>query len=212
MSIKFNEVTWYSKQVAATLFIVVVSILTFYIVMKYQENVTMWEGVKEPRSGVTITNRPLNTVDLHTFSDPLEGGYMIDNMFVMLKGGIATQFSTNDEIETNMTETRVFGTPATGDLDGDGDMDQIFFAYQNSGGTGTFFYVVAAENVGGGKYTGTKAIFLGDRIAPQNINIIRGVAQVNYAVRKEDESMVAEPSVGVTKYVVIKGGELVEVK
>ncbi len=37
MTIKFNEVTWYSKLGAVVLFLLVVPVLTFYIGMKYQE-------------------------------------------------------------------------------------------------------------------------------------------------------------------------------
>jgi hypothetical protein len=72
-----------------------------------------------------------------------------------------------------------------------------------------FFYVAAAVNVRG-SYIGTNAIFLGDRVAPQNINITKGKAAVNYVIRRDLDPMTASPSVGVTKYVNIDKGELVE--
>jgi heat shock protein HslJ len=71
---------------------------------------------------------------------------------------------------------------------------------QNSGGSGTFFYVVVAVNVDG-TYTGTNAMFLGDRIAPQNINIIKGNAVANFAQRKMGEPFTAAPSVGKSVYI-----------
>jgi hypothetical protein len=96
-----------------------------------------------------------------------------------------------------------------GDLNGDGQDDAIFFVYQETGGTGVFFYVAAAVNVRG-SYIGTNAIFLGDRVAPQNINITKGKAAVNYAVRRDRDPMTESPSVGATKHVNIENGELVE--
>jgi hypothetical protein len=205
MKIKFNEVTWYSKLAAVILFIVVVPVLTFYIGMKYQEVVSIENG---QTVRVIADNFPNKQGAGVTFTDPRNGTYIFDDELITFKNGTSVQKAGLDV--SAVINASIFNAPVTGDIDGDGDIDAIFFVYSSSGGTGTFFYVVAAENVGGGKYVGTKAIFLGDRIAPQNINIIRGVAQVNYAVRKDDEPMVADPSVGVTKYVVIKGGELVE--
>ena len=86
----------------------------------------------------------------------------------------------------------------------------IVFVYQETSGTGIFFYVVA--NVSGPTgYTGTNGIFLGDRIAPQNINIDtqKGTAAVNFVTRKDTDPMTVQLSIGVTKKVQVKGGELV---
>lgn len=88
-----------------------------------------------------------------------------------------------------------FGEPAIGDLDGDGDQDAVTYLMRSSGGSGTFFYVVSAVN-DGGVFKGTNAIFLGDRIAPQNINIIEGNAVANFAERNAGEPFSVQPSVG----------------
>jgi hypothetical protein len=66
---------------------------------------------------------------------------------------------------------------------------------QQTGGSGTFFYVVEAIN-NDGVYKGTNAMFVGDRIAPQNINIIDGRAVANFADRKPEESFAVSPSIG----------------
>jgi hypothetical protein len=105
--------------------------------------------------------------------------------------------------------TQIFGNEATGDLNGDSTPDAAFILTQNTGGSGTFYYVAVALKMPSG-YQGTNAILLGDRIAPQTTEIKNGQLIVNYADRKPGEPMTAQPSVGVSKYFKINGGELVE--
>ncbi len=105
--------------------------------------------------------------------------------------------------------TKVLGSAATGDLNGDGQDDAAFFLTQESGGSGTFFYVVAALQTGTG-YQGTNAVFLGDRILAQATEIGNGKVIVNYADRKPGEPFSAQPSVDVTKSFEVKDGILLE--
>jgi len=96
--------------------------------------------------------------------------------------------------------TRYFGNEARHDLDGDGREDVVFLLTQSTGGTGTFYYVVAALNTERG-YVGSHAFFLGDRIAPQTTEISRNpnhvnVIVVNYADRAPGESFADRPSIG----------------
>lgn len=124
-----------------------------------------------------------------------DAAYVVEGQLVQLANGMA-QKTIPDSSE--MIETRYFGNEARGDLNGDGMADVAFLLTQQSGGTGTFFYVVAAL---GGKdgYRGSQAFFLGDRIAPQTTNIGEGgIVIVNYADRGQDEPMSAQPSVGKT--------------
>ncbi len=107
--------------------------------------------------------------------------------------------------------TQYFGNVATGDLNGDGIPDAAFILTQSGGGSGTYFYIVAAIKTSGG-FQGTNGILLGDRIAPQNIQIASGTITVNYADRSPNEPMTAQPSIGVTKYFQVQNGVLVEVK
>lgn len=103
--------------------------------------------------------------------------------------------------------TRYFGNEAFGDLNGDGREDVVFFLTQDGGGSGTFFYVAAALQ-GENGYQGTNAVFLGDRITPQNTSIEKGMIIVNYAERKPDEPLTAQPSVAVSKYLQVLDGVL----
>jgi len=58
---------------------------------------------------------------------------------------------------------------------------------------------------------GTKAIYLGDRIAPQTTEFRNGEIIVNYADRRPDEPFSTIPSVGVSKYFKVVDGELREI-
>lgn len=95
--------------------------------------------------------------------------------------------------------TRYFGNEAEGDLNGDGRDDVVFLVTQETGGSGTFYYAVAAIRTNEGFQT-TNAFLIGDRIAPQSTYIPLGSEeiQVNYAERKEGESMSTPPSQGAT--------------
>lgn len=106
--------------------------------------------------------------------------------------------------------TRIFGNEAYGDLDGDGREDVAFLVTQQGGGSGTFFYVSVALATDAG-YRGTNALLLGDRIAPQGTRIENGLIIVNYADRKPDEPMSAQPSVGVSRTFRVVGVQLIEV-
>lgn len=92
---------------------------------------------------------------------------------------------------------RYFGNEAVGDINGDGKDDKVFFITRSSGGTGLFYYVVGmlATDI---LPKGTKAALIGDRIAPQPLEVRDGIVLVNYADRKPDEAFTVEPSVGKT--------------
>lgn len=107
--------------------------------------------------------------------------------------------------------TAYFGNEAKGDLNDDGIPDVAFILTQNGGGSGTFFYTVAAFQNAAGRYIGTNGILLGDRIAPQSTEIRNGILIVNYADRKPDEPMAATPSIGVSTYIYFDGTQLVAV-
>lgn len=101
--------------------------------------------------------------------------------------------------------TRYFGNEVEHDLNDDGREDIVFLVTQERGGSGTFFYVVAALNTPTG-YVGSDAFFLGDRIAPQSTNMDEGVTVqgtkrknvvvVNFATRGPNEPFTAQPTIG----------------
>ncbi|MEN9649398.1 MAG: hypothetical protein RL094_365 [Candidatus Parcubacteria bacterium] len=127
-------------------------------------------------------------------SDYKSASYTIDGKEVVLVNGVS-------EVEAapgsaSKITTRYFGNDLKKDLDGNDTDDVVFLLTQNTGGSGTFYYVVAALSTPHG-YIGSKAMLLGDRIAPQTIESGPGKSIiVNYADRKVTDPMSAQPSVG----------------
>lgn len=127
-------------------------------------------------------------------NSPLNAEYKIDGRLIKLKNG-------KSEIESapgsaSKIITSYFGNEVRRDFDGDGREDSIFLLTQETGGSGTFFYVVPALNTATG-FVGGEALFLGDRIAPQTTEIGKNdIIIVNYAERKPGESFDVRPSMG----------------
>lgn len=143
--------------------------------------------------------------------DPQNATYLVERQPVTLVNGIAKQDVAPGSASKKIT--KYFGNAVDIDLNMDGLMDSAFLLTQESGGSGTFFYVAAAVKQQGG-FLGTNAIFLGDRIAPQSTNVdSNNPAQfvVNYADRKAGEPMAAQPTVGVSRTFKLEDGTLVEV-
>jgi hypothetical protein len=66
---------------------------------------------------------------------------------------------------------------------------------RETGGTGIYYYVVAAIKTANG-YKTTNAFLIGDRIAPQGTEIKATELHVLYADRKRGEPMSVQPSEG----------------
>lgn len=144
-------------------------------------------------------------------ADPRNATYLVDGDAITLVNGVSEVEAAPGSAMKKVT--RYFGNAVDIDLNGDGAMDSAFLLSQDTDGSGIFYFVVAALNSPDG-YVGTNAIFLGDRIAPQNLNIdFDNPAQfvVNYADRKPDEPMTAQPSVGVSRWFKLQDDMLVEI-
>lgn len=120
--------------------------------------------------------------------------YVIDGEVVTLTDGFAETEAAPGA--SSKITTRYFGNEVTKDLNGDGRDDVVFLLTQETGGSGTLYYVVAALNLEEG-YAGSQAFLLGDRIAPQTTEPGRGlIVVVNYADRAPGEPFTTQPSVG----------------
>lgn len=124
--------------------------------------------------------------------------YTIDGYDFALDNGLATRSLAP---ESSFLETvRVFGEPVYADLDGDGDEDGAIWLEHQPGGSGTFYYAALALKEGD-TYVPTNVMLLGDRIAPQTLNIEEGRAVYNFAERRADEPFTTRPSWGRSVYV-----------
>lgn len=131
--------------------------------------------------------------------NPLNLSVKIKNEIFNLKNGLAENEITPVSASKNIL--RVFGDPVLGDLDRDGDVDVVMLLQNESGGSGVFYYAVLGINDNNNTYKATETMYIGDRIAPQTINIIDGRAVINYVIRKEGEPMTARPSIGKSLWV-----------
>jgi hypothetical protein len=126
-------------------------------------------------------------------------------VYIFYPGGSFDHETAAYDIEN----AQYFGNQAKGDLNGDGEDDIAFLITQNNGGSGTFFYVVAALK-DGNDYRITNSVLLGDRISPQTTEIQDGMVIVNYADRMPNETMTDQPSLGVSQYLRVVDGTLIK--
>ncbi len=124
--------------------------------------------------------------------------YIIEGKPVTLVNGRAEVAGAPNSESKIVTD--YFGNEVKSDLNGDGREDVVFLLTQQTGGSGTFYYVVAAINTDKG-YQGSHGVLLGDRIAPQTTGLSqnpshKNVVVVNYAIRAPGEPMTARPSIG----------------
>lgn len=134
--------------------------------------------------------------------------YQVEGQDILLNNGVAiTDIVAGSESKTT---TRVFGNEVMADVNSDGMEDAAFILTSDGGGTGTFYYVAVALKTATG-YTGTNAVFIGDRIAPQTTEFQNGFIVVNYADRGAGEPMSAPATIGVSKTYTIDNGVLIEI-
>jgi len=130
--------------------------------------------------------------------DPRNATYTIDGTQVTLTDGLSEQEVVPGSAEK--TVTTYFGNEVRTDLNEDGREDIVFLLTQSTGGSGTFFYVVAALNTEDG-WSGSQGFMLGDRIAPQTTEMSQNpnhkkVIVVNYVTHSVDQPLSERPSVG----------------
>ncbi len=156
--------------------------------------------------GVAVFNQKPDALKSNgvTVSDYKNATYNIDGKNIKLANGYAEEAIPQSSLKV---VTQYFGNDLITDLNGDERDDIVFFVTQQTGGSGTFYYVAAAINTNNG-YIGSDGYFVGDRIAPQTINNSqkpehKNVVVVNYAERKTEEPMIAQPSISKSVYLKI---------
>ena len=123
---------------------------------------------------------------------PLNATYLIGGEpFTLINGSVEKEIVPGSAAKNKVS---VFGDPAFGDVDGDGDDDAVVILANESGGSGTFYYAAIAVN-SGGRYRGTDTVFLGDRIVPRTFYVEDNRAKITYADRAHDEPFSEEPSI-----------------
>ncbi len=149
--------------------------------------VGVWVATQQPNTEPTATPQPEP-------KGPLDISYIVDHAEFQLVTGRAENEIMPGAATKNVVT--VFGQPVYGDLDKDGDADAALLLINEPGGSGSFFFATLAINQGNGVYKSTNTLILGDRIAPQTIEIHDGRAVFNYATRRADENFATRPSMG----------------
>lgn len=149
-----------------------------------------------------FNSRTYNEQPVPLGTDHLNAEYVIEGERVRLENGLAeTEIPQGSAARV---VTRYFGNELFVDLNDNGREDVVFLLTQETGGSGTFYYAVAALNTEDG-YIGSDGYLLGDRIAPQSVEMSHNprhvnVVVVNYADRTPGEPLTAAPTVGRSAY------------
>lgn len=191
MKIAWNKVTWYSMVLAVVLFVAVL-ILGIFIGIQYNQY--------QIEKSLILDSKI-------SFFNPKNCTYLVAGRQVTLNNGYFEELAVENSSSKNIIN--YFGNEAKADLNGDGSEDVVFLISEDKSGTGLFYYAVAALR-SGTNCLGTNAIFLGDRIAPQTTEFRNNQIIINYADRNPGQSMTDRPSLGVSKYLQIKNGQLIE--
>jgi hypothetical protein len=162
---------------------------------------------KKSNENVIINDNQKEDVELKKASRAEDALYIIDGTSYQLKNGEVEV----SEIPGSATKTKVkiFSSDKIFDINKDGEDDFAVILTQDPGASGTFYFVSLALSSANG-FVGTNSILLGDRIAPQNVNIKEEQIVVIYATRYPGDSFDVEPSFGVSKYFFLADNELKE--
>lgn len=135
---------------------------------------------------------PNKASDASSGSSPADASYRLDDKWVTLVDGLAEAPAAPGS--SSKIRTRIWGKPFMSDLNGDGVDDAVVTLTQETGGSGTFFYIAAAIASPRG-YTGTAGVFIGDRIAPNTVSVHDGKVTVSYMTRGQSQSFAEKPTV-----------------
>jgi len=138
--------------------------------------------------------------------DPSNATFRIGTESVTLVNGRAERESAPGsaaKVVTMLTNAR-----ASGDLDGDGRADTIVVLSQQSGGSGTFYYVAALLN-GATGVTALPGVLLGDRIVVNSARVDGGSVIVDLLDRAPGQPLTASPTVATVRRFGVDRGALI---
>jgi len=119
--------------------------------------------------------------------DPYNHTYLIDNEYIRLRHGYARESIPGSSA---MIITELVYPPVYADLTADKDKEAVSVLRQQTGGSGTFYYLVVADNA-----TPVASYFLGDRINIVSVKIVKDVITVGYLERADSQPMAARPAI-----------------
>ncbi len=146
-----------------------------------------------------------------SFPPVTELTYHIDDRDIPMNRGVFRQDIPNSSLQEHIEITH---PSALGDISHDGVRDYVTILKQESGGSGTFFYITAvlADEKDSSKVQTTNSLLIGDRIIPHTIIIdLNGLITLQYYDRGDGEPMTTEPIYLVERNFRIQNQSLIEV-
>ena len=123
--------------------------------------------------------------------DPLNHSYLIEKEKVTLRDGHAREKIPGT---TAVIITEIILRPVHADITGDGINEAVSIVMQHTGGTGTFYYLVAAVSD-----QLVESYFLGDRINIVSLKVLKDTITVEYLDRSSTQPMAMKPSIRSSK-------------
>lgn len=139
--------------------------------------------------------------------DPLNCNYIINGEnFNLIKGKSEIEIpNSSSKIITYYSNIETYN-----DFNNDKINDVAGLIMQNTGGSGTFFYLAVV--LGGNKECQSiESVFLGDRVSPQSIEVEDNRIIVNYLDRALEDSMADFPSIIISRQFLVENNRLIEI-
>ena len=127
--------------------------------------------------------------------DPANAGYYIDGILYTLVNG---ELEQPIEESSAVNKFKLLDFKATGDLNKDGADDIAVVITNDTGGSGTFYYLAIFTS---GTPIVENTYNIGDRINVQDLKFADNKFQVTYLDRGPEQDMASEPSVEITTIV-----------
>ena len=124
--------------------------------------------------------------------NPYNHTYSIEKEKVVLHNGVSRVTIPGSAA---VILTQVIHKPVYVDLDGDNIKEAVSILMQQTGGTGTFYYLVVADD--GDKII--ESYFLGDRIKIVSVKVVNNIINVEYFEREMGQPMASKPTVQASK-------------
>lgn len=142
---------------------------------------------------------------------PMNASFSIEQRKIVLINGLAEQSAMSDPDSKIISQ--VWGSAKVADLNADGQQDAVLILTQNTGGSGTYYYLVVAMREGN-NYQGSAGLWLGDRIQAQDIQIEDNRITVKFLDRLLSEPYSNMPTIPKEKLIVYdpKAKQLINVE
>ena len=165
------------------------------------KGVTAWVAGAYLREGSCPDGSEHKTLSSVKSLDPFNHHYVIESEEVLLHNGDASKAIPDSSA---LVITRIIYTPVFGKLKTDGPVTVATVLAQQTGGSGTFYYLaVAAENG-----DAVESYFLGDRIHIKLLKIEDEIIIVDYLERAEGQAMAMQPTLKRSKRFVLEDGKV----